>query len=391
MKKCPKCGTILDDSKRKCYMCGADLQKRASLNFGETFNDDIGATVSKSQDNVFGAAENISVNVDDVVNSDNSNVTFSSSSSSADIYKDQINSLNSMQYDERSALEKIFSSDARFRNKDEINALEAMKKNSKSKKKNNATKKNSVENTDAVQKRAKKETPPPLMPPLENTNSIPQQNISQQSIVQKPAINWGNNLLNGNNNDVSGYKDKVSKKFSVSPSFIFNSICFVLFILFMGYMYFNYIKPRVDEKTSFGGLHYKIDSKFILKNDDNYSRYYTYGEDCALRINYGPTGNVDGFVENFFEGVRAEYESKKGYTTMQEEIKIQDNVWSALSVIQLQENTAGPGGYSSKTKYKYVSIVYKGNFYDIRYVNIQDDGTCSSMYDAFVQTLAFDK
>lgn len=384
MKKCPKCGTILDDSKKKCYMCGADLQKRTSIDFGENFDDDIGATVSKSQDNVFGSVENISINVDDVVDNSNSDVTFSSNSSSADIYKNQIDSLNSMQYDERSPLEKIFSSDSRFRSKDEINAQDAMKKNAKSKKKVSSSKKKSTETSDLFSNKVKKEVPP-LMPPIEKND-----NFSLQKDIQKPAINWGNNLLNSGNNDVSGYKDKVSKKFSISPSFIFNSVCFLLFLFLMGYMYFNFIKPKVNETTSFGGLNYKIDSKFILKNDDNYSRYYTYGEDCALRINYGPTGNVDGFIESFFEGVKTEYESKKGYTTMQEEIKIQDNVWSSLSVIQLQENTAGPGGYSSKTKYKYVSIVYKGNFYDIRYVNIQDDGTCSSMYDAFVQTLAFD-
>ena len=382
MKKCPKCGTILDDSKKKCYMCGADLQKRTSIDFGENFDDDIGATVSKSQDNVFGSVENISIDVDDVVDNSNSDVTFSSNSSSADIYKNQIDSLNSMQYDERSPLEKIFSSDSRFRSKDEINAQDAMKKNAKSKKKVSSSKKKSTETSDLFPNKVKKEVPP-LMPPIEK-------NDNSQKDIQKPAINWGNNLLNSGNNDVSGYKDKVSKKFSISPSFIFNSVCFLLFLFLMGYMYFNFIKPKVNETTSFGGLNYKIDSKFILKNDDNYSRYYTYGEDCALRINYGPTGNVDGFIESFFEGVKTEYESKKGYTTMQEEIKIQDNVWSSLSVIQLQENTAGPGGYSSKTKYKYVSIVYKGNFYDIRYVNIQDDGTCSSMYDAFVQTLAFD-
>ena len=384
MKKCPKCGTILDDSKKKCYMCGADLQKRTSIDFGENFDDDIGATVSKSQDNVFGSVENISINVDDVVDNSNSDVTFSSNSSSADIYKNQIDSLNSMQYDERSPLEKIFSSDSRFRSKDEINAQDAMKKNAKSKKKASSSKKKNTETSDLFSNKVKKEVPP-LMPPIEKND-----NFSSQKDIQKPAINWGNNLLNSGNNDVSGYKDKVSKKFSISPSFIFNSVCFLLFLFLMGYMYFNFIKPKVNETTSFGGLNYKIDSKFILKNDDNYSRYYTYGEDCALRINYGPTGNVDGFIESFFEGVKTEYESKKGYTTMQEEIKIQDNVWSSLSVIQLQENTAGPGGYSSKTKYKYVSIVYKGNFYDIRYVNIQDDGTCSSMYDAFVQTLAFD-
>ena len=132
MKKCPKCGTILDDSKKKCYMCGCDLQKNNITNFGDVFDTQIGATVTKGQDNVFNNVENISAKVDDVFSnnsSNNSDATFTNSSSSADFYKNQMNSLNSMQYDERTALEKIFSGDSRFRSKDEINAEEAMKMN----------------------------------------------------------------------------------------------------------------------------------------------------------------------------------------------------------------------------------------------------------------------
>ena len=53
MKKCPKCGTVLDDSKKTCYMCGTVLNNNSPLNFGDTFDNQIGATVTKSQDNVF--------------------------------------------------------------------------------------------------------------------------------------------------------------------------------------------------------------------------------------------------------------------------------------------------------------------------------------------------
>lgn len=86
MKKCPKCGTILDDSKKKCYMCGADLLRSSITNFGDSFNEQIGATVTTSQDNVFNNVENITAKVDDVV-SNNDNATFSQQSSSVDFLK----------------------------------------------------------------------------------------------------------------------------------------------------------------------------------------------------------------------------------------------------------------------------------------------------------------
>ena len=57
MKKCPKCGTILDDSKKKCYMCGTELAK-TSANFAESFNIKVGAQTTKGQDNVFNNGKN---------------------------------------------------------------------------------------------------------------------------------------------------------------------------------------------------------------------------------------------------------------------------------------------------------------------------------------------
>ena len=72
-------------------------------------------------------------------------------------------------------------------------------------------------------------------------------------------------------------------------------------------------------------------------------------------------------------------------------LKINGNTWYELNVISLKENPASAGGYSTSTKYKYVSIVYKGTFYDIRYVNLDEDGSCSESFDNFINTLAFKK
>ena len=49
MKKCPQCGTILEETKKKCYMCGAELQKTLFGDFGDTFDEQIGATVTNGQ------------------------------------------------------------------------------------------------------------------------------------------------------------------------------------------------------------------------------------------------------------------------------------------------------------------------------------------------------
>lgn len=375
MKKCPKCGTILDDSKKKCYMCGCDLQKNNITNFGDVFDTQIGATVTKGQDNVFNNVENISAKVDDVFSNNSSNnndATFTNSSSSADFYKNQMNSLNSMQYDERTALEKIFSGDSRFRSKDEINAEEAMKMNKEKDVGNTSKEVSSFFSQELQPKELEK---PPLFPPEEKKK-------------EKPRINWGNNLTS--NNDVSGYQDKVGRKFPISLSFIFNTVCFILFLCGMGYIYFTYIKPEKDKNVNFGGLNYSINENFILKTDDNYSKYYTMGDSCSIRISYGYTNDVSNYVEEYFEQIKNDFTEEKGYTSVTEDMKINDNMWHSLSIMDLEQNAAGTGGYSPSIKFKYVSIVYKGSFYNIIYSNTRNDNDCSSGFDQLIQTLAFD-
>ena len=58
--------------------------------------------------------------------------------------------------------------------------------------------------------------------------------------------------------------------------------------------------------------------------------------------------------------------------------------------MELEKNAAGTGGYSPNVKFKYVSIVYKGSFYNIIYSNTRNDNECSSGFDQLIETLAFD-
>lgn len=368
MKKCPKCGTVLDDSKKTCYMCGTVLNDNSPLNFGDAFDSQIGATVTKGQDNVF--------NIVDSFNQKPNQNGFDGfqSSSSTNMFKDQFDNLNSIRYDERTALEKIFSDDSRFKSKDELNA---MNENITQSNQNNNIKGKGV-NTAPVQMPNNGPLPPPNM-----VNNVPN-NIVKQPMNVNPQqynaqINWGDNLRETNK--------KV--KFNLSLTSIFNIISFVLFVAAMIFVYFSYFKPKQDATIEFGGLVYSINDEFILKKDDTFNRYYTKGDNCTISIGYGQTNDVDGFITRYFEETKANYDSMDGYTTSTGELKINGNSWQELNVIKLVENPSGTGGYSTSTKFKYVAIVYKGTYYDIRYANMDDDGTCSANYDSFINSLAF--
>lgn len=422
MKKCPKCGTILDDTKKKCYMCGADVQLKPQIDFMNGFDDQIGAAVTKGQDNVFNSVPDISVKVNEVVEKSNNNATFTSGSKTADFYKNEMNSLNGLQYDERTAIEKIFSNDSRFGSKDEINAEEAMKKNASktndspffsaeelinNKKKNKVSQENISPNVSANNIANPQVAPqnqvtqqvqqPPVMevPPVQPQQVVQQVNektTKKKKKKEKPAINWGNNLDNNTDSDnFNFFKNKNKKKFNVNASFIFNTICFVLFASAIIFMYFKFRSdPEKNGVVSIGGLNYKIDDKFKLKTDDTFSKYYTHGENCVVRISYGQTTNADGFVDSYFEDVQNSYSSEEGYITQLNEIKINKNIWSEITVAELNDNPAGVGGYGVSAKYRFVTMVYKDNFYEIRYVNLDGDNDCSAMYDDLVESLEFE-
>lgn len=453
MKKCPKCGTILDDAKKKCYMCGSDIQQKTRIDFMNGFDDQIGAAVTKSQDNVFNSVPDISVKLNEVIEKSNNNATFTSGSSPADFYKNEMNSFNSGRYDERTAIEKIFSNDSRFRNNDEINADMAMKNNSKSADnlffsaddfvKNQKGKKNDgpsvpveqpINNMNNDVRNVMMVPPQPVAPPVEQpvvqdvqpvVVQQPQTPVVQQvqaqapviqqvqaqapviqqvqpapaiqktkkekKVTEKPAINWGNNSLKkANKKDFNFINNKDSNSSNINWNFIFNTVCFVLFASALIFMYFKFREnPEKDGAQLLGGLYYKVDDKFKLKDDDSFSKYYTHGENCGVKIKYGKVKDQYTYVDDYLAKVKEDYPTDKGFITQLNEIKIKDNMWSEITVAELKDNPAAAGGYSVSAKYRFVTMVYKGNFYEIRYVNIDEDNKCSAMYDDLIDSLEF--
>lgn len=405
MKKCPKCNTILDDSKNKCYMCGADLHSRNPIDFMGGFDDQIGAAVTKSQDNVFNNVSGISAKVEQVTsNNTEGNATISTGSSSADFYQQQMNNLNSMQYDERTAIEKIFSNDDRFRSKDEINAEEAMKNN-----KNNVPQNNPFSDAFNSKKKKKSEN---LMPSVSHTQQVPvQQSPVQQVPVQqmsqpvapppvvvppvnkakkekKASINWGNNLEKSNKKSFFGGNNSSNNGNKFSVNFFLNTACFVLLLFgFIVVIIKNVGKDKV-ETIELGNLTYQLNEKFVLENQSDASNYYTYGENCVLRISYG-LNEEDDFLDTYFNNVQEEYSQEDGYLTRKSTMTIGNNELVEITVTHLKENSAVNSGYTANETYKFVTILHNKKFYEIRFVNLIGDNECSSMYKDLINSLSF--
>lgn len=371
MKKCPQCGTILEETKKKCYMCGAELQKKSFVDFGDAFDEQVGATITSSQDNVFNNVTSVVGGAQNNIGGDANQVTFSNAMSSAQELQDQVGSDVPQQYDNRTAIEKIFSTDARYQNYDDFNM-------------NNAMNQNNQEFFTAPTESAPIMPPPPPPEPHVNKNFINEEVINKK-IKEKPAINWGDNLKGGLFGKKDDEEDGEKKGFKFNLNTLFNIGSVVFFIVAVVFLYIKFIDSKeVETKQKIAGLTYEISEEFDFKGDSGPSRYYTYGPACALRINYGATVDASGFLDNYFESVKA---SNKDAITRNSEIKVNGNVWTEISVLDLRENAAVANGYAEVLKYKYVAIVHKGNFYDIVFANDNDNTQCAQMFEKFMRSL----
>jgi len=452
MKKCPKCGAVLDDSKVKCYMCGTDLQRQTLTNFGNSFNENVGATVSSSQGNVFSQNNQINNNVNNPANAVGGNTTFFSNSNfSNSVYNNQLNSLNSMAYDDRTALEKMFSSDDRFKSKAEINAERAMKENQKrnsfvdafssmnveeQKPKKKGQVPNNKGNKNAPAPMAPGQPMPkpmqnnqPMPPPMQNTQQVPKPmgNNGQPGMMMnqpaqaqkkkgglfdklkknkqpngnnknnqlpvppeavannKPAINWGNDLVKGG--DQGNVKGDGS--FKINPSLIFNIVALIVSIAGVIFVYFKFVKTDEDGKIhTLSNLKYSIGTNFKAKDKRNNFVFYSYGEFCSIAIESGPTNAVDSFVDEYYDKLKAKYE-KDELNVSKSTAKYNNNVWTEINILGLSANAASANGYTSQTKIQFIAIVNEGNYYTIAYQNTNNNTICSASYDSFLHSLRF--
>ncbi len=354
MKKCPQCGTILEETKKKCYMCGAELQKTLFGDFGDTFDEQIGATVTNGQDNVFNNVGNVMNGAEGTISNNSNQVTFSNSMNSAEEVQESVDPSLLAKYDNRTAIEKIFSTDARYK-KDAL-AFDG----------NN--------NDDFSNNPQCFESAP--MVPLPPVNKKEEEEKNKKN---KPSINWGNNLKSSSDN----VDDTGKKKFNLNT--VFNILSVVVFFVTLIFLYFKFLAPKNEVALEeFGGLSYQIESDFILETEAGMARYYTYGDACALKVSYGPTVETQGFLDSYFEQVKNTNTNSQVTTT---DMSINGNTWTEIKVFDFEQNAAAQNGFAEVLKYKYVAIVHKGNFYDIVFANDKDDNKCSAMFDKFQKSL----
>ena len=316
MKKCPKCGTILDDSKKKCYMCGTELVD--SKKNVRNFNNDIGASISRGQDNVFNNGEDIAFKDKDLVRKNNGNVFFSQNSNSQNTFGNEIDKLNSMSYDNRSNLKKGFDnifSNKNFKSKDEINgkrvtystnpnipkdmrrAMEASEKPKRKSKKNDAIENNNVETNVKTLKASslRKEIEPEEKPIKKNffskkKDSSEEKNSNlfssfpflkdnnQDNANSNFSNNSNSNFMNNNQNSNTNNRNNTNSLFNHENS---NSN---------------------QNKYDFGFVNNKRDSISQEEQKENKNKFQEVTKQLNKRVTYSKPKKVKGYKDYSYKG-----------------------------------------------------------------------------------------
>lgn len=321
MQKCPNCGTILDDSKKTCYMCGTDLTKANKS--GNGFGD----SLSKEIQNVVTAPE---VLFSEDLNKVNSNST-----------NDYGSAIDNIKLDEN-----ISSLNMPSKSKPEPPIVEKKPAPQPVKK-----------------PKVKKEEPRPRKTPL-------------------PPDEKGKFLKF--NNEPKQEQETPKKK--INMALIVNLCGLLFFTVAIVYAYFNYFKSDGTEKI--GNLSYKKPDDLELKNSDSFSKYYSYGNNCTIKVSYGKKSESEGkdFVDSYLNNIKESLEKEDNTEEQRSQITINDNKWETLTILYIKKNDAEQK-IETYEKYIYSSIFKNGEYYNIIFVNVNNDSKCKSLYDEFKKTL----
>ena len=421
MKKCPKCGTILDDSKKTCYMCGTSLNQANFSRFGDMFDSQIGATISETQDNVFSEQEDLNPFKEDLKKKKENSSFISNDKVTSHYFNENLNNLNEFERDERSNLKKewdnIFNKEE-FKSKNDAirekkEKEEALKQLEIEKERKRIEKEAALEKKREEKEKRREEQKELKLKQEERKRQIEErkERIEQEKEEQKKKTQVKKDAVTEDKKEEAKVREKKETKKEInwgeylpdkkeeqnrelSPkqkrTLIFNLVCILVFVALLAFVFLHFFHKNVTDTDSLGGLYYHVEKEFKLKSEDSGSRYYTYEEDCALRITYGPVTEGDTYIDNYLNGIKEQYENEKDMINQVEEIKVNDNVWRSLSILNIVEDSSTLEGYNTALRYKYVSIVHKGNFYHTVYVNPNNNKTCSTMYNDFISSLAFE-
>ncbi len=259
-----------------------------------------------------------------------------------------------------------------------------------------------------------------------STTYVPQNNNNNNFGSNDGMFSTGMNTGNGNYNDynpaINNFKNSSTKKeyhnvelvpvkngekdifdfFAENKKLIgFVGVVLVFgLIALIGWKYYQSRLEPPKEEPVLMNLYFEVDDEFQKLDSNNsalvYSKTGSKGSDCSITISYGSSTSGD-HVREYFTSVHKKLEPEKDtngnivnqldvYVPSESKMEYNGATWYYLNLF-FKNNTSDAS--ATHLKYKYLTAIYKGHFYDIELANNSNDNVCGASLDNFSKSLKF--
>lgn len=249
---------------------------------------------------------------------------------------------------------------------------------------------------------------------------VPTQNVSNQNNDSMFGSGLGNNGFGGLNNQnvqtdnkndyrnvtlhpVKNGERDIFDFFSENKKVIklFMIVLFLGVLFFAGFMYYKSKTKPVELEPVFNSLYFEIDDSFKAVASSNtlvtYSKSGEKGNACSVSISLG-TSTSDDHVNEYFNNIKKVLEPAKDeagniidkldiYIAQDDKIVLNKSTWYYLNIFYRTSLESE----ATQLRYKYMTSMFDGYFYDIQLVNNSNDALCNASLDNFSKSLKFIK
>lgn len=171
-------------------------------------------------------------------------------------------------------------------------------------------------------------------------------------------------------------------------------------LILIGVIYYNHRNKPKETNPVVQNLYFEVDDSFetIAGNSNSALTYIKSGDKgnaCSIIVSVGPTISEDHVADYFKDKKKAldpELDSNGNVinkldinTTQDGEFNLNNTTWHYLNVFYKPT----VDGEATLLKYRYLTALYKGYYYDIELINNSNDIACSAAIDNFSKSLKF--
>lgn len=214
----------------------------------------------------------------------------------------------------------------------------------------------------------------------------------------QPKVDYRNVQLAPVKNGERDIFDFFSENKKVISTALF--ILFVALLSFIGYKYYDSRMKDVEEVPLVRHLYFEVDDSLEMVKGNNgsvsYNKTGKKGTECSINIQVG-SSTSENHVEEWFDdrkkSLMPELDSTgkaindlDAFTEQQSELTLNESSWHYMNIFYRPDEKTEE---ASALRYKYLTTVYKGYYYNITLINYTNDSTCNASLDNFARTLKF--